>query len=101
MANIPSVAKRARQAERRRLRNASVRSALKTHQRKLREALANGQPAEASAAYRALAARLDKAAKRGVIHPNRANRKKSDFARALAKLQTSQTAASEAAPAQS
>ncbi|MCX7868461.1 MAG: 30S ribosomal protein S20 [Terrimicrobiaceae bacterium] len=84
MANIPSVAKRARQAERRRARNAPVRSALKTHQRKLRESLAAGGHAAAAATFRELSSKLDKAVKRGVIHKNSANRKKSAFAKALA-----------------
>lgn len=85
MANIPSVAKRARQAERRRARNAPVRSSLKTQQRKLRDALGSKDSASLIATYRELTSQLDKAVKRGIIHKNQANRKKAAFAKAIAK----------------
>jgi small subunit ribosomal protein S20 len=83
MANIKSSAKRGRQAVVRSARNASVISALKSGQKKLRAALAAGKTEEARAEYAKVSAALDKAAKRGVIHKNMANRKKSIFNRAL------------------
>jgi small subunit ribosomal protein S20 len=83
MANIKSAAKRARQGVARRTRNASVLSALKSGQKKLRAALAAGNLNEAKSEYVKVSAALDKAAKRRVIHRNSADRRKSAFNRAL------------------
>lgn len=83
MANIKSAAKRARQSEKRHALNTSVVSGLKSGQKKLRAALAAGKLDEAKAEYVKVASALDKAAKRGVIHKNSADRKKSVFTRAL------------------
>jgi small subunit ribosomal protein S20 len=85
MANTRSAAKRARQAERRRLRNKSVLTGLKRQQKKLAEAIASGDQAKAQVALNVLASRLDKAAKRGIVHRNLANRRKSQAAKLLAK----------------
>lgn len=84
MANIKSVAKRARQSVKRHARNASVISELKSTQKKLRTAIAAGKLDEAKAEYVKVSSALDKAAKRGVIHKNSADRKKGVFNRALA-----------------
>lgn len=84
MANIKSSAKRARQGVRRHARNTSAISALKSGQKKLRAALATGNLDAARVEFKSLSAALDKAAKRGIIHKNSANRKKSVFNRALA-----------------
>jgi len=83
MANIKSAAKRARQDERRNTRNASILSALKSGQKKLSAALAAGKVDEAKTEFSKVSAALDKAAKRGVIHQNSADRKKGAFNRAL------------------
>lgn len=83
MANKKSAAKRARQTTTRTTRNSSVLSGLKTEQKKLRKALAEGDEAAVKSGYIGVASALDKAAKRGVIHKNVANRRKSQFARAL------------------
>jgi small subunit ribosomal protein S20 len=83
MANIKSSAKRARQAEVRHARNSSVLTELKTSQRKLRTAIAEGKLADAKTQLAAFSSSLDKAAKRGVIHRNSADRRKATFARAL------------------
>jgi small subunit ribosomal protein S20 len=85
MANTRSAAKRARQAERRTLRNKSVLTGLKRQQKKLAEAIASGDQAKAQVALNVLASRLDKAAKRGIVHRNLANRRKSQAAKLLAK----------------
>jgi len=86
MANIKSVEKRARQSVVRRARNFSVMSALRSAQRSARQALQDGNAETAKTAVHALDAALDKAAKRGVIHKNAANRKKSNFHKALSSL---------------
>ncbi len=83
MANIKSAAKRARQSVVRRARNASVLNALKSGKKKLRTALAAGKLDEAKSEYVNISAALDKAAKRGVIHKNSADRRKSALNRAL------------------
>jgi small subunit ribosomal protein S20 len=85
MANTRSAAKRARQAERRTLRNKSVLTGLKRQQKKLAEAVASGDQAKAQIALNLLASRLDKAAKRGIVHRNLSNRRKSRAAKLLAK----------------
>lgn len=85
MANTRSAAKRARQAERRTLRNKSVLTGLKRQQKRLAEAVASGDRAKAQIALNVLASRLDKAAKRGIVHRNLSNRRKSRAAKLLAK----------------
>lgn len=84
MANTKSAAKSARQSVRRRARNTNVLTSLKTEQKKLRKALATGDSATAKAEFSKLSSALDKAAKRGIIHPNVADRRKSRLNKALA-----------------
>ena len=79
MANIPSAAKRARQNKRREDRNASVIATLKTWQKKFQTAVSGGNKEAVQSAFAALSSCLDKAAKRGVIHKNFADRKKSSI----------------------
>jgi small subunit ribosomal protein S20 len=86
MANTKSAAKSARQNDRRSERNASVLASLKTGQKKLTKALASGKPDEAKAEFSKFSSALDKAAKRGVIHGNVADRKKSRISKTLAKI---------------
>jgi small subunit ribosomal protein S20 len=84
MANIKSAAKRARQAEVRTAHNRSTLNQLKTLARKTGAAVdAKDQPAAAARA-RELSSALDRAVKRGTIHRNTANRRKSALARKLA-----------------
>ena len=83
MANIKSAAKRARQTEKRTGRNSSILSALKTEQKKFRQAISSGDAAAVKAGAATVASALDKAAKRGVIHKNTAARGKSKISRAL------------------
>ena len=82
MANSKSAAKRARQSPRRTLRNRSVttnlRSLIKLHS-------SASKPEET----RALISALDKAAKRGIIHKNVANRRKARLNKAAAKAAAS------------
>ena len=83
MANIKSAAKRARQDIPRHARNTSAISALKSGQKKVRAAVAAGKLDEAKSEFARLSAALDKATKRGIIHKNSANRRKSALNRAL------------------
>ncbi len=83
MANIKSAAKRARQGTARRARNTSVVTALKSGQKRVRSAVAAGKLDEAKSEFVKVSAALDKAAKRGIIHKNSADRRKSALNRAL------------------
>jgi small subunit ribosomal protein S20 len=86
VANIKSQIKRNRQNEKRRLRNKSVKSALKTSVRKFNEAAATGDVEHATALLRDAARKLDKAASKGVIHKNQAANRKSAIAKRLSSL---------------
>jgi small subunit ribosomal protein S20 len=79
MANTRSAAKRARQTAKRSLRNRSVVTRLRTMQKAVRSAQTPG-----SDQIRALISAIDKAAKRGIIHENAANRRKARLNKALA-----------------
>ncbi|MDD5556826.1 MAG: 30S ribosomal protein S20 [bacterium] len=69
--------KHMRADERKRLRNARVKSALRTLSKRYRTLLRKGETAAARALLPSLASALDKAAKRGIIHRNTASRRKS------------------------
>ena len=81
MPNNPSAAKRMRQEQKRRLHNRSIKSLVKTQITKARQAIDN--EADAEAAVRAAVSELDRAAKKGVIHPNNAARRKSRLMKQL------------------
>ena len=86
MANIKSQIKRNRQNEKRRLRNKSVKSSLKTAIRKFHEGAANGDVEATADLLRAASRKLDKAVSKGVIHKNQAANRKSAIAKRLAAL---------------
>ncbi|BAY20960.1 ribosomal protein S20 [Calothrix sp. NIES-2100] len=98
MANTKSALKRAEIGERNRLRNKAYKSAVKTLMKKYLNAVnvyaANPTPelnqevqARLSEAY----SKIDKAVKRGILHPNNGARKKSRLAHKLKPLtQTAQ-----------
>ncbi len=69
-----SALKRARQAEKRRLRNKAVRTSLKTIIKKVETAVAEGDKLNASTALKEAIKKLCKAASKGVIHKNTASR---------------------------
>lgn len=77
MANIKSQVKRIRTNERQRLRNQSAKSALRTAVRAFRDAAASGDKDKATQLAKAAGRKLDKAAGKGIIHPNQAANKKS------------------------
>ncbi len=80
MANIKSQLKRIKTNEKARLRNKSVKSSLKTAVRRFREAADAGEREQALTALGDASRQLDKAASKGVIHPNQAANKKSAMA---------------------
>ncbi|MEV4757966.1 30S ribosomal protein S20 [Micromonospora sp. NPDC049559] len=83
MANIKSQIKRNRQNEKRRLRNKSVKSSLKTAIRKFNAASEAGDAELATTLMRDASRMLDKAASKGVIHQNQAANRKSAIAKRL------------------
>ena len=86
MANIKSQIKRNRQNEKRRLRNKSVKSSLKTAIRKFHESVAGGNTDNATELLRYASRKLDKAVSKGVIHKNQAANRKSAIAKRLESL---------------
>ncbi|MBQ1075512.1 MULTISPECIES: 30S ribosomal protein S20 [Micromonospora] len=86
MANIKSQIKRNRQNEKRRLRNKSVKSSLKTAVRKFNEAAEAGDVEKATILMRDASRKLDKAVSKGVIHSNQAANRKSAIAKRVVSL---------------
>ncbi len=85
MANIKTQIKRNKQNEKRHERNKAVKSGLKTAVRKFREAAEAGDKEKAVELGRD-AAKLDKAASKGVIHKNQAANRKSAISKKAASL---------------
>jgi small subunit ribosomal protein S20 len=83
MPNSNSAKKRLRQNLVRRGRNRATKSVIRTHIRKLREALAAGDVTTAEAELRLTARRVDKAAAARVVHANLAARVKSRLSAAI------------------
>lgn len=83
MPNTRSAKKRMRQQAERRERNRAQKSRLKTAIKKVMNA---SSADEATAAYRASAAMLDRFATRRLIHPNKAQRKKAQLAKIVNEL---------------
>ncbi len=86
MANTRSAKKRMRQNQKRRLRNRIVRTRARTAVRRGRQAIETGDLDAAKVALKAVS-ELDRAAVKGVIHPNNAARRKSRLMKRLAKAQ--------------
>jgi small subunit ribosomal protein S20 len=77
LANILQARKRARQAEKRRTRNASQLSMMRTYMKKVVKAIVSGDKGQATTAYNAAVPILDRLARKGLIHANKAARHKS------------------------
>jgi small subunit ribosomal protein S20 len=77
MANHFSALKRARQTEKRTVRNRANASRLRSALRQLRESLAKGDQQAADQIFRQTVSALDKAVQKGVLHANTASRYKS------------------------
>lgn len=89
MPNIKAAVKWVRQSEKRELRNRDIKTRLKTLFKKAR---LSGDAATAPK----VESQLDKAAQKGVIHPNKAARKKSRLAKAIRVTAIAQAAAAAA-----
>lgn len=77
MANSPQAKKRARQSEKRRVHNASLRSMVRTSIKKVLAAVEGGKADDAQAALAAAVPVIDRMADKGIIHKNKAARHKS------------------------
>lgn len=77
MANSAQARKRARQAEKHRIDNASQRSNLRTFIKKVIAAVESGDVDAAKAAFQTAVPVIDSAVNKGLIHKNNAARKKS------------------------
>ncbi len=84
MANHKSAIKRNRQTIVRTERNRAEKNRMKTMRKKALAAIASGDKEEAAKASSAFASVVDKAAKRNLIHPNKAANLKSKTAKAIA-----------------
>ena len=86
MANIASAKKRARQSVKRRLRNASQRSLLRSQIKKVVLAVQKGNRDTAQNAYREAVPVIDSVVNKGLIHRNKADRHKSRLNTQIQKL---------------
>lgn len=77
MANSPQARKRARQAEKRRSHNASLRSLVRTNIKRVLAAIQSGDAEQARQAYVKATPVIDRLADKGIIHKNKAARHKS------------------------
>ncbi|UCH51098.1 MAG: 30S ribosomal protein S20 [Chloroflexota bacterium] len=93
MPRSKSAEKAARAAERKRLRNKSVKSATKTHVIRAEKLISGNEPEPAQDAVATAISALDRAAKKGVIHPNTSARRKSRLMKKLNQAKFSNTAA--------
>ena len=89
MPNIKAAEKWVRQSEKREVRNRDMKTRLKTLFKKAR---LGGDPAAAPA----VESQLDKAAQKGIIHPNKAARKKARLAKAIVVTAAARAAAASA-----
>lgn len=80
MPNTKSAERRMRNSARKQLHNYSIKSRLKTLERNYQEILKAGKKDDATKALTQVNSALDKAAKTGVIHKAKADRKKSRLA---------------------
>jgi small subunit ribosomal protein S20 len=76
MADHFSALKRARQTEKKTVRNRANKSRLRSALRSLREAIEKGDNTAAQSAYRATVSVVDKGVQKGVLHKNTASRYK-------------------------
>jgi small subunit ribosomal protein S20 len=87
-----SAKKTARTAERKRLRNKSLKSATKTHLTRAEKLIAANELEPAQQAVVDTISALDRDAKKGVIHPNTAARRKSRLMKKFNQSKLSSTA---------
>jgi len=87
VANHKSALKRIRTTEKKRQRNRLFKTRARTEMKKARAAIADGNVEAAREATLTAVRTLDKAAGKGILHPNNAARHKSALMKALAELE--------------
>jgi small subunit ribosomal protein S20 len=80
VANTKSAEKAARQAEKHREHNVTLRSRMRTAIRKVNDAVTKGNKEEAQSSYRAAVPMIDTLVNKRIIHRNQADRHKSRLA---------------------
>ena len=83
MANSAQARKRARQADKQRSHNASLRSTLRTAVKRVRQAIEAGDKSAAQTVFQQSVAVLDRIADKKIIHKNKAARHKSRLSSAI------------------
>jgi len=92
LANSSQARKRARQGEHRRLHNASRRSMLRTHVKKVASAIEAADLEGAREAMKAAESTIDRMTSKGIIHKNAAARRKSGLSARIKALSESASA---------
>ena len=95
MPNTKSAQKRTRVSERKRVRNKSIRTLSKSSIAKAERLIFSGELESGQAAVATVVSVLDKAAKKGVIHPNNAARRKARLVKKLNEAQAKTSAEAE------
>lgn len=83
MPNIKSAEKRVKVIKNKTLYNKMFKSQLHTIVKKYNLAIESGDKESAAAAYKLAVKKIDQAAAKGIIHPNKAARHKSQFTKKL------------------
>ena len=83
MANIKSSAKRAQIIQKTTAKNKAAKSLIKTNIKKFNAAASEGNPEAAGSAYKTAVKTVDRAATKGLIHKNKAARRKSALTKKL------------------
>lgn len=81
--NIKSAEKRVKVTAKKSLQNRVIKTGLKSRVKKFNAAVEEKDAAKAETLYKEVSGSFDKAASKGAIHKNKANRKKSRLAKAL------------------
>ena len=87
MPNIKSAKKRTKVIAAKTLKNQMFKTAMKTTIKKYEAAVVSNDKANLEKTYRDAVKKIDKAAARGIIHKNKAARKKSQFTKKLLSAQ--------------
>ncbi|NQT90331.1 MAG: 30S ribosomal protein S20 [Candidatus Omnitrophica bacterium] len=89
MPNLSAAKKSIRQDKKRRLRNLTIKSELKTLTKRLESLIKDQKIDEAKKMLSVVMSKLDKAAKKNILKPHTASRKKSRLSRAVGKTKKS------------
>ena len=89
MANSPQARKRAKQNDKRRVHNSSLRSLVRTKMKQVLAAIGTGEHGSAQDAYNQAVPVIDRMANKGIINKNKAARHKSRLNAKVKALATS------------